>query len=114
MNDKKLIVEKWCCERLLGMVPSQVALTSLKEAGLLVKDYFTRWPSFAKVLYCTLDYQVLILNILIFNVIYALTKNTIVSLFIVYFLEKMLMYLRSKVGQRNIAKKTLIDKCFLI
>mmetsp|Transcript_21841 Transcript_21841/g.21003 ORF Transcript_21841/g.21003 Transcript_21841/m.21003 type:complete len:111 (-) Transcript_21841:36-368(-) len=109
-----MIVEKGCCERFLGMVPSSVNLSSLKEAGLLVKDYFTKWPSFARVLYCNLDYQILLLNILIFNGIFAIWKNSMAALFVVYAVEKFLIKLRFYVGQRNIAKKTLIDKCFLI
>ena len=113
-NDKKLVIEKNCCERLLNMVPGNANLSSLKEGALLIKDYFTTWPSFAKILYCTLDYEIMIMNILLFNVFYAMIRSSMVSIFLIYIIEKLIMNLRGSLGEENIAKKTLVEKCFLI
>ncbi len=90
MNDKKFIVEKNPCERLLGLVPSGYNLAQLTDVALLVKDSFSKWPSYSKVLYCHLDYDILILNILFFNMFDVASGNSIISLFIVYAIEKAL------------------------
>jgi hypothetical protein len=87
----------------------------LKDVALMVKDAFTKWPSFARVLYCNLDYENLIVKIMLFNFLYAIThKNTIVSIFVVYIIDVLFTRLRSFIGERNIVRKTLTDDRFML
>lgn len=44
------------CERLLRSMPFKVDLNMKGGAPFLAKDYFVKWPSFTRMLYCHLDY----------------------------------------------------------
>ena len=65
---------------------------------MLVKDAFTKWPSLFKILYCNLDYDILILNIMLFNMWMVISGSSIISIFIVYFIEKFLEKLRTELA----------------
>ena len=80
----------------------------------MIKDYFSSWPSFTSVLYCSLDYQNLILFILVFSLFDRVTENSIISIMITYIVEKLLKQLRDILSEKNLSNKTLIDERFLI
>ncbi len=80
----------------------------------LIKDYFSSWPSFTKVLYCSLDYENVILFIMLFNLFDRVTGSSIIAVTIVYFVEKVLSTIRAYLSKGNIAKKTLIDERFFV
>lgn len=107
-------MQKNAFERLFGMIPSGKSLVLLNEVALLVKDAFQRWPSFAGVLYCNLDYDILILNILMFNMFAVAIGNSIVGIFLAFIVEKVLKRFRAFFGEMNLAKKTLTDERFLL
>ena len=65
-------------------------------------------------MYCALDYQLVILYILVFSLFDRVTGSSIVAVFIVSLVEKALWKLRGYLGERNLAQKTLIDERFLI
>jgi hypothetical protein len=65
-------------------------------------------------MYCSLDYQLVILYILVFSLFDRVTGSSLVAVFIVYVVEKLLWKMRSILGERNLSKKTLIDDRFLI
>ena len=108
------IIEKNFFDRLIGKIPSGVNLTALKQIPMLVKDKYNRWPSFSKVLYCQLDYDNLILFILFYSLFKWATGNSVISITLVYIIEKGLWFLRQKLGEGNLARKTLIDEKFLM
>ena len=56
----------------------------------MVKDYFSSWPSFTKMLYCSLDYQNIILFILAFSLFDRVTNSSIISVAIIYLIQKAL------------------------
>jgi membrane protein implicated in regulation of membrane protease activity len=85
-----------------------------KPIPFLVKDFFSTWPSFTAALYCALDYQILILFILLFSLFDRIIGSSIVSVAIIYIIEKMLSTLRATLSEGNISRKTLIDDRFLI
>jgi len=80
----------------------------------VIADFFSSWPSFTSTMYCALDYQLVILYILVFSLFDRVTGSSIVAVFIVYLVEKALWKLRGYLGERNLAQKTLIDERFLI
>jgi|LauGreDrversion4_2_1035121.scaffolds.fasta_scaffold59079_1 hypothetical protein len=80
----------------------------------LIKDYFSSWPSFTKVLYCSLDYENVILFIMLFNLFDRVTGSSIIAVTIVYFVEKVLSTIRAYLSKGNIAKKTLVDERFFV
>jgi hypothetical protein len=65
-------------------------------------------------MYCSLDYQLVILYILVFSLFDRVTGSSVVAVFIVYVVEKALWKMRGLLGERNLSKKTLIDDRFLI
>jgi hypothetical protein len=65
-------------------------------------------------MYCSLDYQLVILYILVFSLFDRVTGSSVVAVFIVYVVEKVLWKMRGLLGERNLSKKTLIDDRFLI
>jgi ABC-type uncharacterized transport system fused permease/ATPase subunit len=85
-----------------------------KAIPYVVEDEFANWPSFTNVMYCSLDYQNLILFILVFFLFARITGSSIVAVFIVYIVEKAMISFRGWLSERNIAIKTLIDERFLI
>lgn len=80
----------------------------------LIKDYFASWPSFTNVLYCSLDYQNVILFIMLFNLFNRVTGSSIIAVTIIYFVEKALATLYRYLSKSNLAKKTLVDDRFFI
>jgi hypothetical protein len=85
-----------------------------KPIPYVVEDHFANWPSFTNIMYCALDYQRLILFILVFCLFDRVTGSSIVSIFIVYIMDKVMRSFRAWLSENNISKKTLIDERFLI
>ncbi len=65
-------------------------------------------------MYCSLDYQLVILYILVFSLFDRVTGSSLVAIFIVYVVEKVLWKTRALFGEKNLSKKTFIDDRFLI
>jgi meckelin len=80
----------------------------------VIADFFSSWPSFTSTMYCALDYQLVILYILVFSLFDRITGSSVVAVFIVYVVEKILSKVRAIMGESNLSKKTLIDERFLI
>jgi meckelin len=80
----------------------------------VIADFFSSWPSFTSTMYCALDYQLVILYILLFSLFDRVTGSSVVAVFIVYVVEKILSKVRAIMGESNLSKKTLIDERFLI
>lgn len=113
-QDTLYLNERGPFERLFNMIPESVRLDDNKGIPYLIRDYFAKWPNYTKVLYCSLDYQNLILFVLFFSLFDRITGNSIISIGIIYIIERMLRWLRAYLAENNLAKKTLIDDCFLI
>lgn len=66
---------------------------------LVVEDPVEWYPSFDKVLYCSLDVDLLLLYIMFFIVFeIALARNSLLSLFLVYLIERLLRMVRIDQG----------------
>jgi hypothetical protein len=71
---------------------------------VVVEDDIERFPSFSSLLYGSLDYSLMVLYILLFIVLQeALGFNSMLSVFCVYILEKVLREVRSELGQSNLS-----------
>lgn len=107
-------MDRSACERLFSRLPTEINLSSLTGIPYLIRDYFSKWPSFTKILYCSLDYQILILLILLFSLFDRVSGSSIISIGIIYIIEKLLKGFRAWLGESNLSKKTLIDERFFI
>lgn len=84
-------MERGPFERLVKMMPERVNLSSTANSiPYLVRDFFSKWPSFTSILYCSLDYQIVILFIMFFSVFDRITGSSIISVGIIYIIEKFL------------------------
>ena len=90
MNHSKFVIKRGACERLIKSKPAAVDLSSKVGIPFLVMDYFSKWPSFTSVLYCALDYQIVILEILLFSLFDRITGSSVISVAIIYIIEKLL------------------------
>jgi hypothetical protein len=96
-------------------LPPQPAPNAIaKPLPYLVGDYFSSWPSFTNTLYCSLDYQNVILFILGFSLFDRVTGSTLIAVAIIYLIEKALDHGHRWLSERNLSRKTLIDDRFLI
>jgi hypothetical protein len=66
---------------------------------MVVEDPDERYPSFEHVLYCSLDYSLLLLYIMYFIVIEGFVKqNSLLSMLIVYIIERVFREIRKRFG----------------
>ena len=98
-------------QNLLGAPPKEA---HQQDKITVVEDPDERYPTFEDVLYCSLDNQLLLLYIMYFMVFEAfVSNNSLLSMFFVYIIERILRKLRSDLGQSKMCEKTYIDECFL-
>lgn len=65
-------------------------------------------------MYQSLDYQLVVLYILWFYFVDLVTMNPMLAIFVVYLLERGLRMIRTTLGANNLAKKSMLDKKFLM
>jgi len=83
----------------------------------VIVDNVESYPSFFRILFCSLDYSLVQLYILIFfefELIWGGDGNPLLSLFIVYLVEKFLRHIRASLGAKNLCNKTHVDSRFLV
>lgn len=108
---------------------------SIKDVDYLVKDktflenvmdaefvetlgqsifYHDNGHSFDKVLFYGHEMTLLIFEILLFNIIDLIWQNFVLDGILTYIIIKLIIIIRNGAGRKNLAKKTLVDKRFLI
>lgn len=81
---------------------------------IVVEDEDEVFPSFDKLLYCSLDTDLLKLYIMYFIIFEAMVgRNSLLSLFLVYLIERVFRKFRCDIGVQNMCDKTYIDDNFL-
>jgi hypothetical protein len=98
---------------LLRTLPAGIKVER-KGSPWLIRDSAPSYPSFIKVLYCGMDFKILFLMIEFFTFFNYFIENTMVTVFIIYVLEKIIQEIRSHFGEKNVSKKSLTNECFLI
>jgi hypothetical protein len=87
------------------------------EELYVVSDLVEQYPSFFKILYCSLDYHYMLVYTMLFcqlEYLWGGEGNSLLSLFFVYLMERTLRELRGKLGSDNLCKKAFVDPRFLI
>ena len=80
---------------------------------IVVEDDWERYPSYSRILYCSLDYSLLILYICFFILFQeVLGFNSNLSVFCIYLFERLLRWIRAEIGEDNLSAKAFIDKNF--
>lgn len=94
-------------------------MSRLDKNLLMVADGSDKWPSYRNILYCSMDYDILILQILLFTLFDVIPDNgvplnTLTSMLFIYLIERAMREFRAWLGERNLHRKTLTDQRFLI
>lgn len=69
---------------------------------------------FEHVFFMGQEFSLLLLDILIFDTIDLAAQNIFIAALVTFIFSKCVMWLRQKLGESNLSKKTLVDKRFLI
>eukprot|EP00743_Colponemidia_sp_Colp-15_P005392 GILK01005794.1.p1 GENE.GILK01005794.1~~GILK01005794.1.p1 ORF type:complete len:1050 (-),score=117.21 GILK01005794.1:142-2940(-) len=107
IESSRLIHDKGFWERFLGMPPDMQFRT---------EPLFYRDPhgTFVRTLLSGREYDLMLWDLLIFQMWLLITGNCPVAILLTYFADKLFVYARKVLGQRNLSRKTLVDECFLI
>mmetsp|Transcript_10387 Transcript_10387/g.17438 ORF Transcript_10387/g.17438 Transcript_10387/m.17438 type:complete len:163 (-) Transcript_10387:14-502(-) len=110
-NIKQIVSHQWI-DRLLQCPPAGYDIAKLKDI-LVIQDDAEEFPSFTRAMYCNIDYSLLILYIMYFIFfVEAFKFNSLLSLFLVYVIERVLRHIRSTIGENTLSQKSYIDKNF--
>ena len=110
----QILEDSWY-DRLVNSPPDRVDPATLDRL-VVVSDKVEQYPSFFKVLFCSLDYSLVMMYALLFCIleeIWGEQGNSLLSLFIVYIVEQVLRALRQRLGEKNLVKKAFVDERFL-
>eukprot|EP00936_MAST-01D_sp_MAST-1D-sp1_P000559 g559.t1 len=113
-----------CCHidtnRLLQIPPDQGQLVSMGGGGgagtgndppsILMHDTTDRWT---QVMLHGMDHDLLVFNMLTFAMFDYWVGETLVSVLMTYIFEMLVVHIRSRLGTRNLAQKSLVDERFL-
>lgn len=110
------IKDQTLTNRLFSSPPSSVDPATIDKL-MVVRDKVEQYPSFQEALYCSLDFSLVLVYSLLFTqieIIIGGSGNALLSLFIVFLVERALRATRHKLGVRNLVKKAFVDDRFLI
>lgn len=109
VESAKLIREKTPSMRFFGVPP--VDYETFQGNPLFFRD-----PNygFQNTLFYGNEFTLIIMDIVIYLMWDLLFKNTLVALLLSYLVNRAIAWLRTWFGERNIARKALIDDAFLI
>lgn len=109
MEAKSHILEKSPLQRFLNMPPTNMAI--LEGSPFFYKD---PGMNFERVFLMGKEFNLLLMDLLVFALIDYTAKNTFLAAFITYLWSKFGVWIRSKLGELNLSRKILVDKRFLI
>jgi meckelin len=86
-------------------------LSELQGSPFFYRDPGMKWEN---VFYSGQEFDVLLLEMLLFALFDLTIENMLVAMILTYTISVFLIWLRKKTGERNLSRKTLIDRRFLI
>ena len=101
--------------RLMKAPPERIGAVENLEKLQVVEDDLEWMHSFTNILMSSLEYSFVMLYILLFFLIdsFIIVNRPLVSIFIIFIIQKLLKNLRRTFGIKNVAKKTFTDECFV-
>jgi meckelin len=109
MDSKTHILEKTPLQRFLFMPPTDLA--NLEGSPFFYKD---PGMCFERVFLMGREFDLLLMDLLVYAMFDLTTQNTLYSAFFTYLFNKVVVYCRAKFGEWNLSRKTLVDSRFLI
>jgi len=91
-------------ERLLRSPPASIDCDKLDKI-MVVEDNVEQYPQFYKILYCSLDYSLVLLYTMLFlkfEHMWGGNGNPMLSIFLIYLCERALRYIRKELSKKNL------------
>lgn len=108
-NLRSFVFEKSSLQRVLSMPPTEMGRYS--GSAFFFKDPAM---SFESVLFMGKEFSVILMDLLVFDLLDIAVGNSLVSALTTYLFSKAVSYLRYDLGETNIARRTMVDKRFII
>ena len=105
------IKDKDFLQRILGYTINNNELIRINAPDIIFyRDY---GQNFDDVLFCGMEWEWFIMDLFIFQMFMITTNDNYLSLFLTFIIDYLLYYIRVFFGNRNVAKKAVIDERFL-
>ncbi|CAG9329728.1 unnamed protein product [Blepharisma stoltei] len=108
-NNKSQVLEKTPVQRFLSMPPTDMA--SFVGMPFFYRDIAM---GFENIFFMGREFSLLLLDILIFDLIDIAAQNIYIAALVTYVFSKIVVWFRQDLGERNLSRKTLVDRRFLI
>ena len=109
-NDKIYIKEKNMMERILCYPPDNVELKKTNSQEILL--YKDPNLSFDDVLFSGMEWEWFIMDVYLFQLWMRILDDTEIAIFLTYIIDYTLAFVRKFFGEKNVAKKAVIDERF--
>ena len=109
MDARTHILDKTALQRFLHMPPTDLAV--LEGSPFFYRDPDMHWEG---VFMMGHEFTLLLMDLLVFAAMDLAGNQHLLSAFITYLWDKIIIYFRNSLGAKNLSRKTLIDQRFLI
>ena len=109
MDARTHILDKTPLQRFLHMPPTDLAV--LEGSPFFYRDSDMNWEG---VFVMGHEFTFLLMDLLVFAAADLAGQDTLLSAFITYLWDKLMLWLREYLGTKNLSRKTLVDERFLI
>ena len=80
----------------------------------MVQDSSEPYPTLERWLYCSLDYDILMVEILFWYLFDTTLGNPMLAIALTYCVERFFRWLRATLGENNLSQKAMVDDRFLL
>lgn len=110
-NIKQNIKDKEFIQKILGYTINNYELININAPDIIFyRDY---GQNFDSVLFCGMEWEWFIMDLFFFQMFMITTNDNYLSLFLTFIIDYLLYYIRVFFGNKNVAKKAVIDDRFL-
>ena len=109
MDARTHILDKTPLQRFLHMPPTDLAI--MEGSPFFYRDPDMHWEG---VFMMGHEFTLLLMDLLVFAAMDLVWNQHLLSAFITYLWDKLMIYIRDWLGAKNLSRKTLVDQRFLI
>lgn len=110
ISPKDFIRDKSFIQKILGYTMDSSELERTTKDIILYRDY---GQNFDEVLFYGMEWEWFIMDLFLFQFLMIISNEIFISMFITYIFDYLLYYIRIFFGNRNVAKKAVIDDRFI-
>ena len=110
ISPKDFIRDKSFLQKILGYTMDSSELERTTKDIILYRDY---GQNFDEVLFYGMEWEWFVMDLFLFQFLMIISDDNFLSMFITYIFDYLLYYIRIFFGNRNVAKKAVIDDRFI-